>query len=79
MALPKSNAKITMKNTMQNKNASLSVSRTNKNRQIPRPFLKWAGGKSSILNHLISYVPQQFHTYYEPFLGGGRYFLVFTD
>ena len=63
-----------MKNAMQNKNASLTALPANKNRQIPRPFLKWAGGKSSILNHLISYVPQQFHTYYEPFLGGGALF-----
>ena len=40
-----------------------------------RPFLKWAGGKSQLLNQLGAYLPQQISeeafTYIEPFVGGG--------
>ena len=37
----------------------------------PKPFVKWAGGKRQILDKLKKYVPNEFNTYYEPFVGGG--------
>lgn len=40
----------------------------------PRPFLKWAGGKSQLISQYIPYLPKQFTNYYEPFLGGGAIF-----
>src|SRR5438445_866979 len=40
------------------------------------PFVKWAGGKTSIIHHLLQYVPEHFSDYYEPFLGGGALFLA---
>jgi DNA adenine methylase len=40
----------------------------------PRPFLKWAGGKSKLIQQYIPYIPKEFNTYYEPFLGGGALF-----
>lgn len=40
----------------------------------PRPFLKWAGGKSRLIQQYIRYFPQNYQTYYEPFLGGGAIF-----
>lgn len=40
-----------------------------------RPVLKWAGGKSSLLEQLFSHFPVQFERYVEPFLGGGAVFL----
>jgi DNA adenine methylase len=41
---------------------------------VARPFLKWAGGKRSILPALIERLPAKFSTYYECFLGGAALF-----
>lgn len=39
------------------------------------PFVKWAGGKTSLLSHLLPHVPLHLTDYREPFLGGGALFL----
>lgn len=36
-----------------------------------RPFLKWVGGKRSVLDELSVRMPKEYDTYCEPFLGGG--------
>ena len=36
-----------------------------------KPFVKWAGGKRQIIDKLKEYAPDEFNTYYEPFIGGG--------
>lgn len=36
-----------------------------------KPFVKWAGGKRQILDKLTKYTPDEYDTYYEPFIGGG--------
>jgi len=41
---------------------------------IPRPFLKWAGGKAQIGDELLKRIPNQFNNYHEPFIGGGALF-----
>lgn len=39
-----------------------------------RPFLKWVGGKRSILPELKQRMPAQYGAYREPFVGGGALF-----
>lgn len=36
-----------------------------------KPFVKWAGGKRQIIDKLLKLIPDEFNTYYEPFVGGG--------
>ena len=40
------------------------------------PFVKWAGGKASLLSDLLRHVPSHLSNYYEPFLGGGALFFA---
>ncbi len=40
------------------------------------PFVKWAGGKASLLPDLLRHVPSHLSSYYEPFLGGGALFFA---
>ncbi|MBC5825186.1 MAG: DNA adenine methylase [Candidatus Eremiobacteraeota bacterium] len=41
-----------------------------------RPFVKWAGGKRSILSELLARIPKTYRTYCEPFIGGGALFFA---
>jgi DNA adenine methylase len=41
-----------------------------------RPVIKWAGGKSALLESLIPLFPRKFVRYFEPFLGGAAVFLA---
>lgn len=36
-----------------------------------KPFVKWAGGKRQVIDKLKMYAPEEFDTYFEPFVGGG--------
>lgn len=35
------------------------------------PFVKWAGGKTQLLEVIESHLPEKFNRYFEPFVGGG--------
>jgi DNA adenine methylase len=41
-----------------------------------RPILKWAGGKTQMLDVLLSSAPKKFNKYIEPFFGGGAMFFA---
>ena len=41
----------------------------------PKPFLKWAGGKASLIEQFKPLFPKQFNRYFEPFIGGAAVYL----
>ena len=53
--------------TLDNNPAEVSLPQT-------YPFVKWAGGKTQLLDRLDKLVPLKFNMYFEPFLGGGAFF-----
>ena len=38
---------------------------------MPKPFVKWVGGKTQLLSQIEERLPASFIDYYEPFVGGG--------
>ena len=44
--------------------------------RLVRPVLKWAGGKSRSLPHILAALPDEIDTYYEPFIGGAAVFFA---
>ena len=43
-------------------------------RRLPRPVIKWAGGKTQLLPQLLQHVPVSFERYWEPFIGSAALF-----
>lgn len=66
------NARLTTRSLLHSaEEAKLSI---DAGEQRVAPFVKWAGGKTSLLPHLFPHVPLRLSNYYEPFLGGGALF-----
>ena len=47
-----------------------------KKKHIPKPILKWVGGKTQIIDKLIANFPVEINNYRESFLGGGSVLLT---
>lgn len=45
-------------------------------RIVPRPFMKWVGGKAQLLEQIWPMLPGCFTGYHEPFMGGGALFFA---
>jgi DNA adenine methylase len=43
-------------------------------RTLPRPILKWVGGKTQLLEQMKPLLPKTFNRYFEPFVGGAAVF-----
>lgn len=54
--------------------SGVRLSQANRTAAAPRPVLKWAGGKTQLLDELRARSPKRFNTYIEPFIGGGAMF-----
>jgi len=52
--------------------------------KLAKPFLKWAGGKTQLLNEIAARLPNglrtgEIDTYIEPFIGGGAVFFYIVQ
>lgn len=47
--------------------------------QLAGPVLKWAGGKTQLLDRILPRLPENIRTYYEPFIGGGAVFFALAN
>ena len=55
---------------------SLSSQFDETNSLAAKPFVKWVGGKRSLIKQLATRLPDRFNAYCEPFLGGGALFFA---
>ena len=45
-------------------------------KDIPRPILKWVGGKGQIIDKLLKAIPKEMNHYHELFVGGGSFLVM---
>ena len=55
------------------------LGRSDSTGDVVKPFIRWAGGKTRLLTHILPHVPASFRNYHEPFLGGGAVFLAVAN
>jgi DNA adenine methylase len=47
--------------------------------EYTKPLIKWVGGKTQIIDHIVPLIPIAMHNYWEPFVGGGSVLLAVCD
>jgi DNA adenine methylase len=45
-------------------------------KDIPKPLLKWVGGKGQIIDKLLKKIPKKINNYHELFVGGGSFLIM---
>lgn len=75
------NGEIEIKNknlisNIQNSNIDNIVMDNITKKDIPRPLLKWVGGKGQIIDKLIKKLPDKINNYHELFVGGGSFLIM---
>lgn len=53
----------------------IGVIESKKKIEVVKPLLKWVGGKTQILDEVLTRFPKIINNYYEPFVGGGSILL----
>lgn len=54
----------------------ISLLDRSKNIAAERPLLKWAGGKTQLLDEILDKMPKRYGRFIEPFFGGGALFFA---
>ena len=59
-----------------NQNSNIDIMDNITKKDIPRPLLKWVGGKGQIIDKLIKKLPDKINNYHELFVGGGSFLIM---
>lgn len=57
----------------------IKFSKESKCIKMVQPLLKWVGNKRKVAKQIISYFPEEFNNYYEPFVGSGAVLAELLD